>query len=584
MDNLLTTISFSIYSNKGVYALLLGSGISRAAGIPTGWDIVIDLIRKLAAQNGEVCTPNEEAWFKNKYNKYPDYSTILSKLVSKASERVNLLRPYFEPTKEEKENHLKEPTKAHKAIASLAKKGYIKVVITTNFDRLLEKALEEEGITPQVVCHVDDITGAMPIVHSNFTIIKINGDYIDCRFLNTKEELENYPDQLKRYVSQIINDFGLITCGWSGIWDIGLIKILKQSENFRYSSFWSYISNCEEELKTLAEKRKGQVIEIRNADSLFCEISERVEALENINDNHPLNASIAVERLKRYIVKDEGKIQLYDLLHNEQENAYNKIQQINDFSQYPTNELFEKRMKEYESAIEILLPLVINGIYWCEPNHENIFLEIIKRMAEPIQQELYSCYEMTKKLHYYPSILIFYAMGICALERGNFLFLKKLLKIKIPENSHEYSQKTFIIKKLNSCLFNNQDFNKLFNLRAHTPFSNLLCDKIYPLFKKYITNEKHFKENFDIFEYYISLNYSYIVKSDYPWAPWGQYVYRRRQYDRTSDSPWNDLLKQADTEKENWAPIKAGMFGGKYSEFITTKEKVENFIEKLNIY
>lgn len=583
MNNLLTTISFSIYSNKGVYALLLGSGISRAAGIPTGWDIVIDLIRKLAAQNGEVCTPNEEAWYKNKYNKDPDYSTILSKLVLTATERVNLLRPYFEPTKEEKESHLKEPTKAHKAIANLAKKGYIKVVITTNFDRLLEKALEEEGITPQVVCHVDDITGAIPIVHSNFTIIKINGDYIDCRFLNTKEELENYPDQLKRYVSQIINDFGLITCGWSGIWDIGLIKILKQSENFRYSSFWSYISNCEEELKTLAEKRKGQVIEIRNADSFFQEISERVEALENLNDNHPLNASIAVERLKRYIVKNEGKIQLYDLLHNEQENAYNIIQQKKDYNQYPTKELFKKLMKEHESAIEILLPLVINGVYWCEPNQESIFFEIIKRIAEPIQQELHSSYEMTRKLHYYPSILIFYAMGICALEREKYSFLRKLFGIKVSENNNEYSQKIYIIGKLNSCLFKAQDINELFNINRHTPFSNLLCDKIYPLFKKYITNEEHFKEKFDIFEYYISLNYLYIVKPEYIWVPWGQYVYRRRQYIRTNDSQWTDWQKRAEVEKENWAPIKAGMFGGNYSEFKTTKEKVETFIKKLNI-
>ena len=53
MDNITTTISFSVYSNKGVYALLLGSGISRNAGIPTGWDIVINLIDQLAKINKE---------------------------------------------------------------------------------------------------------------------------------------------------------------------------------------------------------------------------------------------------------------------------------------------------------------------------------------------------------------------------------------------------------------------------------------------------------------------------------------------------------------------------------------------------
>ena len=40
----LTTLAFSMYSNKGAYALLLGSGISRSAHIPTGWEIESCLI------------------------------------------------------------------------------------------------------------------------------------------------------------------------------------------------------------------------------------------------------------------------------------------------------------------------------------------------------------------------------------------------------------------------------------------------------------------------------------------------------------------------------------------------------------
>jgi hypothetical protein len=36
----LISLAFAIQSNKGVYALLLGSGVSRAAQIPTGWEIV----------------------------------------------------------------------------------------------------------------------------------------------------------------------------------------------------------------------------------------------------------------------------------------------------------------------------------------------------------------------------------------------------------------------------------------------------------------------------------------------------------------------------------------------------------------
>ncbi|UUN20212.1 hypothetical protein LRS65_27115 (plasmid) [Bacillus cereus] len=47
MDNQLMSLSFSMEANKGVYALLLGSGISFSANIPTGWGILKELCRRI---------------------------------------------------------------------------------------------------------------------------------------------------------------------------------------------------------------------------------------------------------------------------------------------------------------------------------------------------------------------------------------------------------------------------------------------------------------------------------------------------------------------------------------------------------
>ena len=208
MNNTITSISFSIFSNKGVYALLLGSGISKNAGIATGWDVVQDLILKLATLKHEKCEPTPQEWFESKFGIEANYSTILGKLAKTPDERLNLLKPYFE-SKDEKQL----PSKAHKSIAKLVKSGYIKVIITTNFDRLLENALRDEGIEPTVIKHSEDIKGALPLVHNKFTLIKINGDYLDSRFLNTVSELSTYNDELKNYILNIINEFG-ITSEW----------------------------------------------------------------------------------------------------------------------------------------------------------------------------------------------------------------------------------------------------------------------------------------------------------------------------------------------------------------------------------
>lgn len=164
------------------------------------------------------------------------------------------MKSFFEPTDEAKEIGWKPPTKAHLAIARLAKEGYVLVILTTNFDRLLEKAFELEGITPQVISHEGAISQATPIVHSKTpTIIKINGDYIDCQFRNTTEELDEYPGQMKLYLHRIFEDYGLVTCGWSGEWDKGLISIINNAAHSRYNSFFAYIGEPNDNIKTLSQ-------------------------------------------------------------------------------------------------------------------------------------------------------------------------------------------------------------------------------------------------------------------------------------------------------------------------------------------
>ncbi len=44
---------FLLSRTEGRYAVLLGSGISSAAGIPTGWGIAMDLIKQMAISNPE---------------------------------------------------------------------------------------------------------------------------------------------------------------------------------------------------------------------------------------------------------------------------------------------------------------------------------------------------------------------------------------------------------------------------------------------------------------------------------------------------------------------------------------------------
>ena len=113
------SLSIAMQSDPGVYALLVGSGLSRSTGIPTGWEVVLDLIRKIALLMNEDCEPQPDKWYRDKFGKEPDYSQLLDELAKTPSERQQLLRSYFEPNPRELEEGMKVPTQAHHAIADL---------------------------------------------------------------------------------------------------------------------------------------------------------------------------------------------------------------------------------------------------------------------------------------------------------------------------------------------------------------------------------------------------------------------------------------------------------------------------------
>lgn len=139
----LTQISFSVFENKGVFAVLLGSGLSRSAEIPTGWEITLDLVRRVATAQGVTDQADWAKWYNTATGKEPNYSDLLEDIASTPDERRSILHSYIEPTDEEREQGKKVPTPAHHAIAALVRAGFIRVIITTNFDRLMENALRE---------------------------------------------------------------------------------------------------------------------------------------------------------------------------------------------------------------------------------------------------------------------------------------------------------------------------------------------------------------------------------------------------------------------------------------------------------
>ena len=103
----LAMLATSMHAQPGVYALLLGSGVSTGAGVPTGWGVVTELVRRLAA----VEDPNSvddagndpDKWWRERHGGTLGYSSLLEAVAPTPAARQGLLANFFEPSDEERE-------------------------------------------------------------------------------------------------------------------------------------------------------------------------------------------------------------------------------------------------------------------------------------------------------------------------------------------------------------------------------------------------------------------------------------------------------------------------------------------------
>lgn len=348
-----TQLAFSVHENRGVFSLLLGSGLSRAAEIPTGWEITTDLVRRVATAQGVDEQDDWAKWYVEKEGKEPNYSELLGQLAATPAERRAILHSYIEPNEEDREQGRKVPTAGHKAIAKLVRGGYVRVIVTTNFDRLMENALRGVGVEPTVVASTDALEGAEPLTHSSCYILKLHGDYKDARILNTDSELQTYPDAYNKLLDRIIDEHGLIVCGWSGEWDHALRAAIVRAPNRRYPMFWASRGELRGRGAELCNARKGVTIPVADADSFFVKLVEQVETLEQSQRQNPLSVDMTVSRAKRYLAKPEYRIQLSDLVSEEVERIVARHDQGDLAPNGPVApEDFQRRVTLYESVSE----------------------------------------------------------------------------------------------------------------------------------------------------------------------------------------------------------------------------------------
>ena len=509
-DDELTRIAFSLYENRGVYALLVGSGLSRAAQVPTGWEITLDLIRRVALVQGEPAQTDWASWYRENTGHEPDYSEVVGKLGLSQEERRAILHSYIEPSSLDRQEGKKTPTQAHYAIADLVQSGYIRVIVTTNFDRLLETALRDRGTEPTVVASVDALKGAEPITHTSCYLLKLHGDYKDARILNTNAELSNYPPEYNTILDRILDEFGLLVSGWSAEWDHALSAALARTPNRRYTTFWTVRGSPGSAAADLIHHRRARLISVADANAFFSTIRDRVQTLAETHQRNPQTVELLVNTTKQFISKPEHRIQLDELLTAEINSFLENLESSSLSTRvYSDTKEFTRQVNTYEAAIEPLARM--SGVLgrWGDDTEFNTMLAIVRTTLLYAERERSGRIPLVK-LRSYTSVLLVATYGLGLVRAHRWSTLRRFLLEPI-EGGDGSASKPVVEKLLHFCWDGGdrdtwQTYEGLD--RRRTPLSDHLCDILENWATSFTGIVPDFVELYELWEVLGSLIYS----------------------------------------------------------------------------
>ena len=278
----------------------LGAGTSRSAGMPSAEDIIWDLKRRYYClhEGKEVdhYDLNNEA-IKHKIQAYLDAQQRFPVLWAK-DEYEFYFDKFFQGNLEQQQRYIEEqlaPEKlslnsGHKILAALLAMGKTKIVFTTNFDAVIEKAYAEINGGMLQTYHLEGSYAALDALNNESYpfYIKLHGDFRYRSIKNLPSQLKSNDEQLRKAFVSACARYGLIVSGYSGR-DENVMQCFRdaicQENAFPKGFFWttSSATRLHESVKDLITdaKTKGitaEIVEVDNFDELMNKLWKQIPA------------------------------------------------------------------------------------------------------------------------------------------------------------------------------------------------------------------------------------------------------------------------------------------------------------------
>lgn len=291
-----------------------------------------------------------------------------------------------------------------------------------------------------------------------------------------------------------------------------------------------------------------------------------------------------IARVKALLASESGAIGLHDMLSSEVRRflAVTSEDAFAPSGQYSQPE-FVSRLERYEAAVQDLALLLACVSQWGRPSHLATLQKCIARSSDRLE----STGGLTAwlALRWYPLLIELYCSGVAAVDARRFDSLAAIFGTTLPSSDYQRASDTFVDAASMAVLELNRS-NVLKQIPGHernyTPLSDYLLKILQPRLDDALFLGKNYEAAFDTFEVYFALCAAdaRLVSGQDAWGPIGRFGWKRGR----DNSPLERVLKEANAQKKEWAPLRAGLFGGDIDRFNKVAEQFTQLIGRINWY
>lgn len=282
----------------------------------------------------------------------------------------------------------------------------------------------------------------------------------------------------------------------------------------------------------------------------------------------PETTEAKVHRVKTLLATDSASIELHDFLSAEVRQFLSATSEDGflpkgQFSQ----EEFLRRLARYEEVSMDVAILLACVSHWAKPIHRATLQKVLARSADRLEQQ--DGLVVWLALRWYPLLVELYCAGIAAVDAQRFDSLATIFYTSIPTSEYQARSDIFVERIADGLLeLHRSNVFKLIpgHEKNYVPLSEHLFKILQPKLDDVLFLGKNYEEAFDTFEVLFALAVVDLglLKDGNGWGPVGRFGWK---HSPRNNGPLARVVAQGRTQQDAWAPLQAGLFGGKYERF-----------------